>query len=119
MQGKVDCWQVRGGRLRLVAIRPRRAANAPPDVDLVRQFERNLEVAVRNAVEYWTMRLPISGRLVAGCKRIYGQGRKVIRPVVAEDCARLGVLGLVGLQVLVRDADRLFEHIQLLVLKYL
>src|SRR6266853_41499 len=119
MHRQVHRRQVGYAGLRLFAIKLNAVAYASPDVDLVRQFERNLKVVVADAIERRAMRLSVGGRSVAGCNRIRGQSWKVIGPVIAENCTSLGILGFRRLQVLVGDVDLSFESIELRILKNL
>src|SRR5260221_1890376 len=57
--------------------------------------------------------------MVAGYRRVDGQGWKVIGAGVAEHCTSLGICSLGGFQILVGDVDLCFESVQLRVLKYL
>src|SRR6266481_1917 len=117
MHREVDGCQVGRAGLWLCAIGLKGAPYAPPKVDLVRQFERNLEIVVSNAIECWAVRLTIAGRLGAGGNGIRSDRWKVIGSVVAEHGASLGILGLGRLQVLVGDVDLRFEDIELRILK--
>src|SRR4029077_20196929 len=103
MHREVDRCQVGCAGLGLLAIRLNGAAYASPDVDLVRQFERNLEIVVANAIERRAVRLPVGGAFVASCRGGGGDGWKIISPVIAQNCASLSVLGFSRLQILVRD----------------
>src|SRR5260370_17976549 len=76
-------------------------------------------MGVGDGIEERAARLTVEGRFDAARGRIRGQGWKVIGAGVAKDCASLGILGLGGLQILVRDVDLLLEVVQLRVLKYL
>src|ERR1700676_2312307 len=119
MHRQVDGCQVGGAGLGLVAIRFDGAAYASPSVDLVRPFEGKLYVGEGNAIECWAAGLPIHGIIVAGYRRIDGQGWEVIGPLISEHCASLGICGLGGFHILVGDVYLLFEYVQLRVLKYL
>src|SRR6266852_174072 len=119
MHREVHRGQVGCAGLRLIAIGLNGAAYAAPDVDLVRQFERNLKVVDSNAVERRAVRLTVGGRLAAGCGRVGGHSWKEIGPMVAEQRASLGVLGFSRLQVLVGDVDLRCEGIELGILKNL
>src|SRR6266478_1294730 len=119
MHREVHRGQVGCAGLRLVAIGLNGAAYAAPDVDLVRQFERNLKVVDSNAVERRAVRLTVGGRFAASCGRVGAHSWKEISPMVAEERASLGVLCFSGFQVLVGDIDLSFEGIELGILKNL
>src|SRR5713101_3978793 len=119
MHREVDGCQVGCAGLCLCAIGFNGAPYAPPKVDLVRQFERNLEIVVGNAIEGCAARLTIAGRLCAGSDGIHSDGWKIIGPLIAEKCTSLGILGFSRLQVLVGDVDSTFESIELRILKNL
>src|SRR6266851_6359457 len=118
MHREVDGCQVGCAGLCLCAIGFNGASYAPPKVDLVRQFERNLEIVVGNAIEGCAARLTIAGRLCAGGDGIHSDGWKIIGPLIAEKCTSLGILSLGRLQVLVGDVDLSFEGIELKILKH-
>src|SRR5260370_11719773 len=119
MHREVHRSQVGCGGLLLIAIGLNGAAYTAPDVDLVRQFERNLKVVDCNAVKRRAVRLTVGGRFGADCGRGGGHSWKKIGPMVAEQRASLGVLGFGGFQVLVGDVDLSFEGIELRILKSL
>src|SRR6266851_2807321 len=119
MHRKVDGCQVGCAGLCLSAIGFNGSSYAPPKVDLVRQFERNLEIVVGNAIEGRAARLTIAGRLCARGDGIHSDGWKIIGPLIAEKGTSLGILGFSRLQVLVGDVDLRFEGIELRILKNL
>src|SRR5260370_15439915 len=116
MHREVDGCQVGCAGLCLCAIGFNGAPYAPPKVDLVRQFERNLEIVIGNAIEGGAARLTIAGRLGAGGDGIRSDGWKVIGPLIAEKGTSLGILGFSRFQVLVEDVDLRFEGIELTIL---
>src|SRR5260370_7961559 len=93
MHREVDGCQVGCAGLCLCAIGFNGAPYAPPKVDLVRQFERNLEIVIGNAIEGGAARLTIAGRLGAGGDGIRSDGWKVIGPLLAEKGTGLVILG--------------------------
>ncbi len=113
---QVHCCQVGCAGLRLLAIRFNGAAHASPDVELIRQLQRNLKVVVRNSIGDDTRR-PMVRDSVARCTRARGNRGKVTSPLIANKCTSLCVSSFSRLQVLVGDIDLSFEGIELRILK--
>src|SRR5260370_16481737 len=92
MHREVDGCQVGRAGLCLCAIGFHGAPYAPPNVDLVRQFERNLEIVVGNAIECRAMRLEVGGCLGPGGDRLRTDRWKVNGPLLPADWPLLGLL---------------------------
>src|ERR1700747_3429828 len=105
MHRQVHGCQIGCAGLCLFAIGFDGAAYASPDVDLIRQFERNLYVGEADTTELWAVWVPIRRKSVAGYRGFCGHGWKIIGPLIAENCPSLGILGLGRLQVLVGNVD--------------
>ena len=105
-------------RLRLLARGGDGAADATPEIDLIGEVQRQLELAGgrRMGIDEIGLMAGIAQRCHAGRDRDGGKFRGLLK---ADQRARLAETGFRLLQILVRGSDLLFQRIELAVAEHL